>query len=340
MTRGFCKLDRCPAAKTGLCYDNLPDLEHCPNWQLGAAESASSIEGASSIDTTQQITKGNTISDSQNVIWTGYPLKLTEIELISRRTNPLIVAPVGESFAGKSSFLGMLHTLLLRGHRLKEYTFAGSATLLGWEALAASLRYNKGQSSEPTPTPSDPEYYSFLHWALRRTKGTILDILFPDASGEVFSQWAVDRDEPNSENVRWIHDNADAFIFFVSCQSLIIKRGESVTNLVDLANRVKENLRGRPLLVVWSKADLIGEVRAAVKERLIQQLDYIFGTVPHIEISKVLQEQPDHKQLNNLAVLDQLFSQLEAYHPKVPTLEKPVSSQDPFLLYRNYESDR
>ncbi|MBO3273508.1 TRAFAC clade GTPase domain-containing protein, partial [Hymenobacter defluvii] len=154
--------------------------------------------------------------------------------------------------AGKSSFLGMLHSLLLRGHGLTHYTFAGSLTLLGWEELAVALRFHRGQSTDQAATPSDPTYYSLLHWALRRGDGRLCDVLFPDASGEVFSQWAINQADSNAENVRWIHQYADAFIFFVDCEALILRRGAAVSNLVDLAGRLAQGLNGRPVVIAWS----------------------------------------------------------------------------------------
>ncbi len=189
-------------------------------------------------------------SKNQGVEWSGFSLRLAEVELLSRRSNPLIIATVGEVAAGKSSFLGMLHTLLLRGHTLQQNTFAGSLTLLGWEALAVALRFHKGQATDQPATPSDPSYYSLQHWALRRADGRVMDVLFPDASGEVFSQWAVNQEDSNAANVRWIHRHADAFVFFVNCEALVEKRGEAVTNLLDLADRLRKGLDGRPVLVV------------------------------------------------------------------------------------------
>lgn len=213
MAAGSCTIAECPAVKTGHCFENKPNLKDCDHWESGqVGTNRKKVEPTNS----QSKTKHLGSAEEQSVVWSGYPFQLADVELVSRRSNPLIIAPVGESFAGKSSFLGMLHTLMLAGHQLKEQRFAGSLTLLGWEDLAASLRFSKGQASEPVPTPSDPFYYSLLHWALRQPDGGLTDVLFADASGEVFSQWAIDRDDANAENVRWIHRTADALLSFSS----------------------------------------------------------------------------------------------------------------------------
>ncbi|WP_460610311.1 TRAFAC clade GTPase domain-containing protein [Hymenobacter terrigena] len=261
-------------------------------------------------------------------------LRREEIELVSRRANPLLIATVGEVDAGKSSFLGMLHSLLLRGHGLAQYTFAGSLTLLGWEALAVALRFHRGQAIDQSPTPSDPTYYSLLHWALRRADGQLRDILFPDASGEVFTQWAANEADSNAANVRWIHRYADAFLFFIDCEALVKRRGGASTSLIDLASRLVTNLNGRPVLVAWSKADLLEQIRPGVKQNLEEQLAQLFGEVPHFAISKELEAQPDPQQLANLRLLDAALSAVETYRPTLPGLAVNPVRQDHFLRYR------
>ena len=246
-----------------------------------------------------------------------------------------MLAAVGETDAGKSSFLGMLHTLLLRGHNLREHTFAGSLTLLGWEKLALALRFPKGQATDQPPTPADPDYYRLLHWALRRpADGRLLDVLFPDAAGEVFSQWAVDEQDSNAENVRWIYRHADAFFFFVDCEALAERRGAAVAPLADLASRLAQGLRDRSVLVVWSKADKLADVREAVKERMARELTLVFGEVPHLYISKELDAQPDPKQLANLQAVDNLLSRIAQRRPTVPELAPVGQQNDFFLRYR------
>jgi Double-GTPase 2 len=334
MKKAFCKNDNCTAATTGHCFNNKGSMAECENW-VPSGQVTATMPSATGVPVSGQPKQTRSdASKKQGVEWSGFPLRLAEIELISRRSNPLIIAAVGEVAAGKSSFLGMLHTLLLRGHTLQHYTFAGSLTLLGWEALAVALRFHKGQATDQSPTPSDPSYYSLQHWALRRADGRLLDILFPDASGEVFSQWAINQDDSNAANVRWIHRHADAFVFFVNCKALVEQRGEAVTNLLDLASRLAEGLANRPVVVAWSKADFLTQVRPTVKQRLEEGLQQVFGDVPRVEISKELQEQPDPRQLNNLHILDMTLQQLVAFRPASPELLVPVAAQDHFYQYR------
>lgn len=334
MSNGHCTNEKCLIGTTGLCFNNKPNLNKCKDWIAEATVAIKTPVGKGKAVAGQTRQKRGELPGSQAVEWSGFSLRLQELELVSRRSNPLIIATVGEVAAGKSSFLGMLHSLLLRGYGLTNYTFAGSVTLLGWEALAVALRFHKGQATDQAPTPSDPSYYSLQHWALRRADGRVTDVIFPDASGEVFTQWAVNQADSNAENVRWIHRHADAFVFFVDCEALVNKRGEAVTHLVDLANRLTQDLNGRQVVVAWSKADLLGKVRAPVKQRLEEQLEQAFGAVPHFQISKELRVQPDPQQLENLLVLDAALERIEAYRPPLPELRNTDSTQDLFLLYR------
>lgn len=331
MPTGRCTNPACVAAKTGLCFDNLT-LEKCPRWvAAGVAQAKPAGQRKAPVAASKRPRAGA----SQGVDWTGDALHLPDLELVSRRSNPMLLATVGEAAAGKSSFLGMLHTLLLRGHCLRNHTFAGSLTLLGWEKLALALRFPKGQATDQPPTPADPDYYRLLHWALRRPDdGSLLDVLFPDAAGEVFSQWAVDEQDINAENVRWIYYHADAFFFFVDCEALVEQRGAAVAPLADLASRLAQGLRGRPVLVVWSKADRLPDVREGVRERMARQLTLVFGNAPQLYISKELDAQPDPKQLANLQAVDDILARLAQRRPTVPELDAIGHRTDLFLRYR------
>ncbi|WP_133256921.1 TRAFAC clade GTPase domain-containing protein [Hymenobacter edaphi] len=334
MQNGRCTNIKCGANATGLCLLNNPKLTDCEHWQPDATNAADASNKKAKSTSGQTRAKRGQALEGQSVEWTGYPLRLAEIELVSRRTNPLIIAPVGAVSAGKSSFLGMLHSLLLRGHGLAQYTFAGSLTLLGWEDLAVALRFHRGQATDQIATPSDPTYYSLLHWAMRRADGYLRDVLFPDASGEVFSQWAVNQSDPNADNVRWIHRHADAFVFFIDCEALVLRRGAAVSNLMDLAGRLAHGLNGRPVVVAWAKADMMDQVRPTVKQSLLSQLEQVLGAVPHFEISKQLQGQPDPRQLANLGLVDHILQVIESNRPDSPEVAIPVGTQDHFFLYR------
>jgi len=331
MPLGHCTNSQCTAGDTGFCHLNKDQPADCPNWEptIGSKATATKKPASKTVSGKQ-----SSPVESSGVEWNGHSFGLPQLELVSRRANPLLIATVGEVYAGKSSFLGMLHTLLLRGYELANYTFAGSLTLTGWEALASALRFQRGEATDQAPTPSEPGYYSILHWALRHTNGQLRDILFPDASGEVFSQWAANRTDSNAENVRWIHQNADAFLLFINCQALVEKRGAASNSLLNLASQLTHELNGRPVLVAWSKADYLEQVRPTVKESLETRLIDILGPLNSFEISKELFDLPEPRQLANLRLVDAALSAVEAYRPLKPVIALDPHTTDHFLLYR------
>ena len=112
------------------------------------------------------------------------------------------------SGAGKTTYLAMLYSLLFNGKRIENWDFAGSYTLNGWELQAKTLQVQEdGTVRNPDATPSDKDFYSLYHLALRHD-GFLHDILFADSSGEVFSKWADNVNDPAAENARWIYENA------------------------------------------------------------------------------------------------------------------------------------
>src|SRR5690606_6949375 len=100
------------------------------------------------------------------------------LDLLSHRGTPNIIGLVGSSGAGKTSYLAMLYSLLFNGKRIERWDFAGSLTLVGWELQAKTLQVQvDGTIRNPDATPSDKDFYSIYHLALRND-GFLQDILF------------------------------------------------------------------------------------------------------------------------------------------------------------------
>ncbi|TRZ47803.1 hypothetical protein D4S03_11060, partial [bacterium] len=257
--RNKCGKIDCPAPK-GLCLEHAsPDYQKCDNW-LGNKMN-------------QPIEKREVANKKgQSLPWTGEPLEPTDIEIVSYRSAPLIIGMVGGADAGKTSYLGMLYTLLFNGKKFEHWSFAGSYTLAAWETLAQYLKIKPtGKVEFPPPTPSNPDFYSLYHIALKR--GDLFrDALFADSSGEVFRLWSENVHDLNAENARWIYEKSSAFIFMVDSVALIDRRGLAKTETVQMAEQLAANLEGRPVAVVWSKADEIGNVRGTIKKALEEDL--------------------------------------------------------------------
>ncbi|TYA74934.1 TRAFAC clade GTPase domain-containing protein [Seonamhaeicola marinus] len=316
-----CSNPDCTAPK-GLCATHAsPEYENCSNWKQKNTKSA--------IGSTKQRS-----SKSKELSWTGVELQPTDIGIVSHRGKPSIIGIIGAANAGKTSYLGMLYTLLYNGKRFKNWSFVGSYTLAGWEKLAMYLRLDpNGKVDFPEPTPSNPDFYCLLHLALRNGHD-FYDLIFADTSGEVFTQWSKNVDDINVENARWVYKNSSSFIFFVDCEALIKNMGREKQRIVQLAAQVAKDLGGRPITIVWSKADLINDIRENIKLAVERSLDNYFPEADVIEISNYSKDDPDklcHE--NNLNVTEFLLDKLNT--PKKSNLTPDIgNTSDYFFRYK------
>ncbi|WP_417361104.1 TRAFAC clade GTPase domain-containing protein [Galbibacter sp.] len=315
-----CSNKECTAPK-GLCANHgTLEYDSCSNWKQ--------TNNQSSTDN-----KKKTISKSKTLSWSGLELHPENLVIVSHRGEPSIIGIIGAANAGKTSYLGMLYTLLYNGKRFKNWNFVGSYTLVGWEKLAMYLRLKSdGTVDFPEPTPSNPDFYSLLHLALRK-ENHFYDLIFADSSGEVFTQWSTNVNDSNVKNARWIYENSVAFIFFIDCEALIKKRGREKQRIAQLAAQVAANLNGRPITIVWSKSDLIDNIRENIKQAVEKSLKESFPDANIIEISNYSKKDPDklcHE--NNLQVTEYLLDKLNT--PKKFTLTPEIGdTEDYFFKY-------
>ncbi len=324
--RNRCSRTDCPAPK-GLCVEHAsPEYFKCEHWLGDKPE--------------QSVEKPKTGNKkAKSLPWTGEPFQPADIEIVSQRSAPLIVGMVGGANAGKTSYLGMLYTLLFNGKKLQYWQFAGSYTLAAWEMLAQYLKIRTDGSVEfAPPTPSNPDFYSLFHIALKRGE-LFRDVLFADSSGEVFKDWSVDVHNPNAENALWIYEKSSAFIFMVDSVALAERRGAAKAETVQIAEQIAANLNDRPVAVVWAKADKIENVRSNIRNALEEDLAQIFGYSQVFKVSNFFKSDPDvlcHK--NNLAVMEFLLEKLNK--PQLIKLIPQVGiSDDLFFNYRGSHGD-
>ncbi|OXA79058.1 hypothetical protein SAMN05444397_102294 [Flavobacterium aquidurense] len=324
--RQKCDSEGCNAPKS-LCKILLsPNYQECQNWIDSNKELASS--GSAKISADQ-----NTV-----IPWSGMELTPDKLDLISHRSTPLIIGIIGAANAGKTSYLGMLYTLLFNGHKFTKWNFAGSYTLIAWEAQAKGLKIgSNGKVSFPAATPSTPDYYSLYHMALKADE-SLHDIVFADSSGEVFTKWADDTEDIESDNAKWIYENSDGFIFFVDCEAIIKERGRAKRKITQLAGQIASNLGNRYVAIAWSKSDKIDDIPPTIKEAIEQSLAESFPLAKTFYISNFSVDSKDERCfVNNLAlaqdVLEAMTKTKQIY--LIPTL--PMSN-DFFINYhgRNY----
>ena len=266
--------------------------------------------------------------------WTGEWLRPEQLDLLTHRGTPRIIGLVGSSGAGKTTYLAMLYSLLFNGKRIENWDFAGSYTLNGWELQAKTLQVQEdGTVRNPDATPSDKDFYSLYHLALRHD-GFLHDILFADSSGEVFSKWADNVNDPAAVNARWIYDSANAFLLFVDCDAIIEQRGKAKRDIVQLAEQLKRGLRGRPVVIVWSKADLAEQMRENIVEAIRRSLSETFPGAVSLEISNYSKSDSDQLcHINNVGVAKTVLNQLANPQPLHIT-PAAIQTDDFFFLYR------
>lgn len=313
-----CSLDGCHAP------DALCKKTATPNYQQ--------CEHFTNLDTSSKVK--NNQNNSRTIPWTGQALQPNQIELLSHRSAPKIIGLIGPQEAGKTSYLAMLYTLLYNGKRIANWDFAGSYTLREWELQAKSLQVkDNGKVAYPDTTPSTPDFYSLYHLALRND-GHLHDILYADSSGEVFYKWSMNIDDAGAENARWIYEHSNGFLFFVDCEAVIKERGKAKKNIMQLAEQVKAGLNGRPINIIWSKADLIEEIRPNIKESIINGLSDLFPGATSLEVSNYSKTDSDQLcHINNLRATEIMLNNF-IVPQRIRIIPVGNETTDYFFLYK------
>jgi hypothetical protein len=316
-----CSNSECAAPATP-CHLNGGDYKKCEFW----------LKTNGTIETPAKRPK---INKKSFVNWSGSALQIDELNSITQRSSPITIGIVGKVDAGKTTFLAMLFTLLQKGFGFNNYQFAGSQSLIGWDELYHRLKVYQTQVAFPDPTPT--EYLRFFHLALRNDKGLLKDLLISDASGEGFTAWAVNREAPNGVNARAIYKTSCGFILFIDCKDLIARKGSARAEIIALAEMLRHDLQGRPVIAVWSKADEKENVNKLIIDALSSELTDMFVNFDQIDISNFPSDNPDalvHQ--NNLKVVDWLLDRIQ--HQQWPVCPQSGSSNnDIFLNYRGHE---
>ena len=159
-------------------------------------------------------------------------------------------------------------------------------------------------------------------------------MLFADASGEVFSLWSVNRNDENADNARWIYSNSNAFMLFIDCEALLTNKNAAKKEVLLIARQLTHDLKNRPVIAVWSKADKKNEIIPSIKDTLKGELEFFFSNYNEIEISNYLEPGPDEwVHINNLAAVDWLLDKIMI--PSAPDLAlDEIVSDDLFINYK------
>lgn len=296
------------------------NLSKCPSWR-GATRTEEPAE-----DLTGEVL----------LPWSGSAFGLSDLGFVSGRARPIVIGVVGPQNAGKTTLLAAWYLLLGRGLAdLDGKIFAGSYTLSGWEAIAGAMRWSPGQAPRfPAHTTSrGGRAPGLLHLSLRDPcDRDPIDFLFTDAPGEWFQKWALNRNSPEGVGALWVSDHADAFLVVADREAL---SGESMgsarSSLQLITKRLGSELRGRPVALVWSKADvsIAPEMEDAVRRAVTQAMP---DTVEHfVSIDPVPDADP---MLNKGTGLVDLLSWVVGIKRATVELPPPkASSVDPLFIY-------
>lgn len=300
------------------CQEGKLDLVKCPHFKVIASVA---------------LAPGDT-GVSHRLTWSGNSLGAVDVRTVAARSRPSLIGLVGAYDAGKTTLLTALYLLLTGGHHPPSYRFAGSNSLGGWETLAYTMR--RLPDSGPTFPPHTPANVGrvpgMLHLALRGDGERRREVLLTDAPGEWFERWAVDKASPQAEGAKWMAEHASAFALFADCQALSgPDRGPAHADLSLLADRLADEVRGRPVAVVWSKSDIA--VRDTIRQRLREQFARRFPHLREFETSIT----PAGGEKPAMAVLDILEWLLLPSSPHARAAAPRLSPEDPFLSYRGHE---
>ncbi|HET6842322.1 MAG TPA: hypothetical protein VFK06_11665 [Candidatus Angelobacter sp.] len=224
------------------------ELQNCPNWRAAAKTRVSS-----DLQNPQQREVEGAV-----LPWSGNAFGTEALSFVASRSNPITIAVVGPYNSGKTTLLAAWYLLVTRGIFPSGSKFSGSYTLGGWENISHRLQWSEHAGPTfPAHTPVGGRNAGMLHLAFRReADGVLRDYILIDAPGEWYRRWSIAEDQPNAEGARWIAANADLFLVLADSDSLTgEERGETRQTLQHILDRLGSVLEGRPLALVWTKAD-------------------------------------------------------------------------------------
>lgn len=196
---------------------------------------------------------------SSDLPWNGYSLGLQDLAVIAGRSSPGVVGLIGPPESGKTSLLAFLYMWLLKHGRVGKWLFSGSWSLGAWESVVHHSRWvGDPPPSFPPHTSSSGRFPGLLHLAFRdEESGRLRDVLFTDAPGEWFTQWAASPNANHIEGAKWVIQNANIVLLLIDSGALSDRAKVPAARRAtrDLIDRVAADFSG-PVAAVWTKSDL------------------------------------------------------------------------------------
>lgn len=303
------------------CLCGLPDYKKCENFLK-----------ANSTSTEQEIALPTSAGELLPIAWNGQGMGVHDKGLISQQRLPFMVGVVGKAEAGKTTLLAVLYALLRKGNAIGNFQFAGSYTLLGWEKIVENLTFHarKPLSFPPhTSSNNSVRIPSLLHLLLKnRANEAYQNVLFTDASGEWFTNWAENAEGEGAKGAKWIDENADVFMLVADTKAFVEEFGTARHELNKIAQRLKNNLHGRPVALVWAKADV-----GFSQEKKTDIIKGLQKHLPHLKtFDMAVGNYPENSDLitNILDIVNYLLTANAQKRNELPPIE--VKNQDDFFF--------
>jgi len=303
------------------CLLGLRDFRECSYQNKGKQDENTSITNVEQLEEFEL-----------PINWTGNSMGEIDLKTISYKKRPYIIGLIGPSNSGKTTLLATLYMLLRSGKRFQDFSFAGSNTLIGWENIAYFLTYKAGNLIQfpPHTSRNSGRIPGMLHLKLKDNFGLFHDILFTDAPGEWFTDWANKSDDNNAVGARWINENTDAFVLFADCQAFIEDIGNTRLALKSIAERLRNDIRKRPVVLTWTKSDL--NVDPEIKIRIGEVICNLFPIKEQFEVSVKGAENSDLHD-NIIKLFDWIFQEV-FNSTNTPLFIEPKSTTDFFFVKR------
>ena len=316
----FCRYTDCQqdwSEQKPTCLCGEPDYKKCENYVGG--EQVTDTPAIS--DITIQVTNG--------IAWSASAMGSVDLEFISAKRIPYVIGVVGQSKTGKTTFLATLYMLLRSGKAVGNHKFAGSYTLLGWEKIAHFLTFNyqKKISFPPHTSANMSRVPGLLHLLLKDDNDCYKDLIFTDAPGEWFTEWAKSADGSSSIGAKWIDDAAAAFVLIADSAAFKASLGKERHSLMQIVERMKNTNQNRPVALAWTKSD--EDLEESSKTVILQKVQAQLPQVSAYDIA-VINRKTDENLTDILKIVEVLLNESEQLRNTAPTVK--VQNEDDFFF--------
>lgn len=252
---GTCARDGCTIASGGSCAREFEDPFACEDFE---PEEPASGEAGDMADSESGDAAGRDQDDGAPLdvrgrrpwqqanevehLHSGEALTLEEATRVRQGHQAAVVVPVGEVDVGKTTMIAALFEAVGAGP-VGGWSFAGSLSLMGFEARSHDAMIDSGRSEADTPRTSRNTDQVLLHLSLVGSNRTRRHLLLADVSGE------------HAESLRRHNDPGDyADLLKAATCVLLMVNGEY---LADPAKRYAETTKARSLFKAINENHLL-----------------------------------------------------------------------------------